>query len=173
MSIHQMPESLLSSWHCCWCFEGGKISGDPEVSLPWRERFKGTPTPGVPFPLQVSQGEPAHSPRPGVAGEAACLVFSRSSILLPNRHASSAHLALGWVLSSDGLITATRLPPAPTSTAVLGGSTVHRAVHPAAFQPLPDRTIASSSRTVLLLPFTPQPSTLHRCHSVAAPCQAC
>lgn len=168
-----MPESFLSSRHCCRCFEGGKISGDPEVSLPWRERFKGTPTPGVPFPLQVSQGEPAHSPALALQARQPAWCFPRSSILLPNRHASSAHLALGWVLSSDGLITATRLPPAPTSTAVLGGSTVHRAVHPAAFQPLPDRTIASSSRTVLLLPFTPQPSTLHRCHSVAPPCQAC
>lgn len=101
------------------------------------------------------------------------LGISQSLIPRPNHHASSTHLGLGWVLSTNGLITAARLPPAPTSTAVLDSSTAHCAIRPTAFQPHPNHTIAFSSRTVLLPPFTPQHSTLDRCHSVAPPCQAC
>lgn len=51
------------------------MSGDPEMSIAWCERFKSTATPGVLFPLQVSQVEPAPLPGPGITGEAACLVF--------------------------------------------------------------------------------------------------
>lgn len=112
--------------------------------------------------------------------------FPRSLILLPNYHSCSTHLALGWVLFTEALITATHLPPAPWPAVISDNITVHMKdpsdhghtgpdpshsdIHLPCISSHPSHTVAFSSRTAPLPPLTLQHYTPSCFHAMAPPC---